>query len=113
MKDWNFHDGQLDRSAELRRSRGRVLVVPADKHGHDSHSACAAFTVCFKDHDIQTHHSLSDAVGDLHVLSGDQLREALQALYQPELPAELRAEEEGEELENSRGVCGCEEEEQT
>lgn len=47
-----------------------------------------------KGDDTQTHHSLSDAVWDLHVLGGDEPREVLEALHQLELPAELRAEEE-------------------
>lgn len=42
------------------------------------------------------------------MLSGDQLREALEALHQPQLPAELGAEEEEEEKEGmerrGRGV---------
>ena len=46
-------------------------------------------------------HSLSDAVWDLHVLSGDELRKLLKTVDELQLPAELRAEEE-EEVETKK-----------
>lgn len=62
----------------------------------------AAFTA--RDHHTQTHHSLLDTVWDLHVLGGHERGELLEALHETELPAELGAEEEEEQLGKSRSV---------
>lgn len=42
-------------------------------------------------------HSLCDAVRDLHVLSGDEASEILQAVDKLQLPAELGTDQEGQE----------------
>lgn len=45
------------------------------------------------------HHSLCDAVRNVHMLSGNQVREILQGVDKLELPTELGAEEEQVEQE--------------